>query len=211
MTDRERYKQAFSVLHADRDICLETEPKERKQRTVLWQRVAAACACVALLLGGAGTAYAADLGGVRTALTAWISGQQVEVEVADGEDGVYTFTYEAEDGTEQVFGGEGVVMDENGNETPASAEEILDGMSIGAEIREDGSIWVYYYEKTVEITDCFADGENTCKVAIEYDGELHYFDIHLDDSCTDVDEVYIDKVSVDMEPEGAADDYTVIG
>ncbi|MCD7761498.1 MAG: hypothetical protein LUH16_06970, partial [Clostridiales bacterium] len=177
MTNRERYKQAFSVLHADGDIRLETETKRAGRKTILWQRVAAACACVALLLGGAGTTYAADLGGVRTALTAWISGQQVEVEVADGEDGIYIFTYEAEDGTEQVFGGEGVVMDENGNETPASAEEILDGMGIGVERKEDGSVWLYYYDRTVEITDYLTGDENTCKVALEYEGETVYFDI----------------------------------
>ncbi|MCC8129535.1 MAG: hypothetical protein LIO51_06310 [Clostridiales bacterium] len=204
MTNRERYKQAFSVLHADGNICLEKEPKETGRKTVLWQRVAAACACVALLLGGAGTAYATDLGGMRTALTAWISGRQVEVEVADGEDSVYIFTYEAEDGTEQMFGGKGVAMDENGNETPASAEEILDGMGIEVEGKEDGSVWLYYYDRTVEITDYLTSDENTCKVALEYEGETVYFDIEYNEDGT-----Y--ELQSGLEPEGAAEDYTVIG
>ncbi|MCD8382716.1 MAG: hypothetical protein LUC30_07370 [Clostridiales bacterium] len=206
MTNREKYKQAFSVLHADGDVRLEKEPKEtgRKDKTVLWQRVAAACACAALIFGGAGTAYATDLGGVRTALTAWISGRQVEVEVADGEDGVYTFTYEAEDGTEQVFGGEGVVMDENGNETPASPEEILDGMGIGIEEAEDGSVWLYYYDRAVEITEYLTDDEDVCRVALEANGETVYFDIRYNG-----DMGY--ELQSALEPDGAAEDYTVIG
>ena len=56
MTDRDRYKQAFSVLHVSRDLSFESKPK--RSRYAAMRRVTAACACAVLVLGCSIIAYA---------------------------------------------------------------------------------------------------------------------------------------------------------
>lgn len=93
MTNKERYKQAFSALRPSRQISLEVEEMariEKKHRTNM--AVAAAIAC-AVILGGSGTVYAADIGGIRQKLSMWIHGTQTDVMVTDNGGIGYTFTH----------------------------------------------------------------------------------------------------------------------
>ena len=57
MNNKEKYKQAFSVLHASEHISLE-DAMSRKRSYRSRRRVAAAAACTVILLGS-GSAYAA--------------------------------------------------------------------------------------------------------------------------------------------------------
>lgn len=179
MSNKEKYKQAFSVLHASCDISLEVEKMERKvesnKKVFRMRPVAAACICVCLLLGSMGTAYATDLGGIQEKLSAWIHGEQVDVDVTENKDGGYDFSYKDGD-NEEKFGGGGVSIDENGNESALSAQEVLDEAGCEVVTEKDGTVWLYYQEHKVNITELVKE-DKTCKVAIIDNDKPVYFDI----------------------------------
>ena len=65
MTNKEKYKQAFSVLQPSGKISLEEERMIIMKKKAKFQAaVAAAAICLAFVSGG-GIVYAADLGGVQ--------------------------------------------------------------------------------------------------------------------------------------------------
>ena len=184
MSNKEKYKQAFSVLHASCDISLEVEKMERKaeqnKKVFRMRPVAAACVCVCLLFGSMATAYAADLGGIREKLTTWIHGEQVDVDVTENGDGSYNFSYQDGDDVKE-FGGGGVSLDADGKQSPLSAEEVLDEAGDEVVTEKDGTVWLYYRQHKVNITE-LVKGDKTCKVAItDKDGPV-YFDIKFNGS-----------------------------
>lgn len=181
MTNKDKYKQAFSVLHTSADYSLEVEKMtkfKKKQRLNL--AIAAAAACI-VLVGGSVSAYAANLGGIQEKLSAWIHGSERTLDTTDHGDGSYTFTYE-EDGTEQSFSGGGISIGIDGNETQMSADELINEMNELPEVDEDdnGTVWIYYYDQSVDITDMF-DEDGICRVALSHDGEMIYIEVTRDD------------------------------
>ena len=98
MTNKERYKQAFSVLHASKDISLDAMLKREAKKNFRLAPTLAACLCLVALLGSMTVAYAADIGGIKEIIYAWIHGARTEVEVTHTPGGGYSFTYQ-EDGT----------------------------------------------------------------------------------------------------------------
>lgn len=205
MSNKEKYKQAFSVLHASCDISLEVEKMERKaernKKVFRMRPVAAACICVCLLFGSMATAYAADLGGIREKVSTWIHGEQVDVDVTENEGGGYNFSYKDGD-TEKEFGGGGVGIDENGQERPLSAEEVLDEAGSEVVTEKDGTVWLYYREHKVNITE-LVKGDKNCKVAIIENGKPVYFDIKSNGS------IGYEMTRTDI-PEGNKDAYKVV-
>lgn len=89
-------------------------------------------------------------------------------------------TYEAADGVHSEGGG-GVAIDAFGRERPLTEEELLEDLQnrIDVTYREDGTVWVYYKDQSMEITDlfdengvCFVqlkDGKKTVYLTVEYD------------------------------------------
>lgn len=144
---------------------------------------AAAIAC-AVVIGTGGTVYAADIGGIQQKISMWLHGEQTQVDVTennpDGHGG-YTFTY-TQDGETNSFGGGGVSIDENGNETWLSADEVAEGMSRSADIDvdENGKVWIYYYDQKVEITDSF-DENGLCNLTLTHEDETIYLEITKDE------------------------------
>ena len=77
MTNRERYKQAFSALQTSATQSMEVEmmamiQKKHKKNIA----VAAAVACAALI-GVSGTVYAADIGGIQQKVRIWMYGKEI--------------------------------------------------------------------------------------------------------------------------------------
>lgn len=179
MTNKEKYKQAFSVLHTSGKKTWEVEKMIQIQKKHKANIAVAAAVTCAILIGVSGTAYAADLGGIREKLALWIHGQETEVDISY-EKGSYTYTYE-QDGETHVKGGGGVNIDENGAETPISAEELFAYLNEYAEVEtdEDGTIWVYYYEQQINISDLF-DENGFCRIALSHEGETVYLEVELE-------------------------------
>ncbi len=172
MTNKERYKQAFSALQSSRQFNMEVEEMamiQKKHRKNI--AVAAAVAC-AIVIGGSGTVYAADIGGIQEKISMWLYGTQTEVDVIEnGVDGYggYTFTY-TQDGETKKIGGGGVCIDEDGNETWLPADEVAAHMSESAniDVDEDGKVWIYFYDQKIEITDMF-DENGVCSLTLTHE------------------------------------------
>lgn len=177
MTNKEKYKQAFSVLHASDEFPMEVERMKEMQKKHKINAVAAAAAACIILAGGSISAYAADVGGIQEKLSLWIHGSRYEAEIEDNGDGGYTFHVE-KDGETKEMGGGGVSIDENGNETPLSAEEIVEDMNKSANVEadENGRVWVYYYDQKIDITDLFNE-DGICRIALTHNGEKTYLEV----------------------------------
>ena len=128
--------------------------------------VLAACLVFTLAV----TAYAADIGGIRRIIKLWIQGEQTTVTL-DIQEGNYTVT--AEDGSPIISGG-GVVMEADGSTRPVTEEEILTHLDQpDLHHKEDGTIWVYYREQKIEITDMF-DDSGFCYLELQDDNGILY-------------------------------------
>lgn len=153
MTNKERYKQAFSTLHSSGQFTLEVEEMKQIQKKHRKNMAVAAAVACAVAIGAGGTAYAADIGGIQQKISIWIRGEQTEVHVTEnGENGSggYTFTYSQEGGTKEISGG-------------------------GVSLDDSGRVWVYYYDQKVEITDAF-DESGACSLTLTHDDETVYLE-----------------------------------
>lgn len=167
MTNQEKYKKVFSALHTSEQFSVEVN--DMKKRSYVINRVAtAACASLLVIFGSMSVGYAANIGGFRQVVQTWLHGKTVESVVESTEDGSYTVTYQGDGETLTVSGG-GVTIDANGEERPVTADEYMGMLSMPeAEKAEDGRIWLYYKDQTVEITDRFQDG--ICRIQLQ-DGD----------------------------------------
>lgn len=185
MTNKEKYKQAFSVLHSPREMTLEVEKMAILSKKARIRTTAAAVITICLLItGGSGVAYAADVGGIQRTIQLWIEGDRTDVTFEYHESGTYDMSYETKDGeTEELHGG-GVAIEEDGTERPLTAEELLEQFNRPDVIyEEDGTVWVYYYDQKIEITDRFEDG--VCYVKVSNGEETLYMTVLYQDGwCT---------------------------
>ena len=91
------------------------------------------------------------------------------------ENGNYTLDYKDADGNDVSQGGGGVAY-ENGTERPLTADELLDEINMPeVEYEEDGTVWGYYLNQKMEITDKFEDG--VCFVQLKADGQTQYITV----------------------------------
>ena len=125
--------------------------------------VLAACLVVTFAV----TAYAADIGGIRRKIQIWLFGDQTTA-VLDIQDGQWTVTDEK---GALIRSGGGVAFEADGSERPLTEEEILEQLEIPDLVhKEDGSTWVYYHGRTIEITEEMYDDEGFCYLELR-DGE----------------------------------------
>ncbi len=169
MTNREQYKQAFSTLHTSKDFILEGK-RMKQHKTHKMIAIAAACA---MLVAGTSVAYAANVGNVQRTVQLWIAGDQTDVTIDFNADGSYAMEYLDRNGDLVSGGGGGVAFNDDGTERPLTPEELMEELMYPDVIYEDdGSVWVYYIDQAVEITDKFNDG--ICYVQIpDGDGTLY--------------------------------------
>lgn len=179
MTNKEKYKEAFSTLQASGSKYLEVE-KMMKLKRKHKMNIAAAVAAGCIVLGGSVSAYAADVGGIQTKLSAWIHGSETEVDVTSNGDGSYSYTYN-ENGKEIKGGGGGVSIEADGTERELSAQEFLEEMSGNPDVDtdEEGNVWVYYYDQKIDITNLF-DEDNVCRIVLTHEDDKIYVKITAD-------------------------------
>ena len=110
MTNGEKYKKAFSVLQTSKGSLQEVENMAKLQKRTK-MKTAAAVIAGCIILGGTGTAYAANVGGIQRTVQIWLHGDQTQATLDVSNDGTYTMEYYNEDGTLQQTGGGGVSID----------------------------------------------------------------------------------------------------
>lgn len=136
-----------------------------KQKHTRISRAAVLCAAAVLVLALATAGYAADVGGIQRTVQVWTHGDQTDA-VIQIENGSYELYYQDADGTPREQSGGGVAYDFFGRERPLTAEELMTQLNQPeVEYRDDGSVWVYYRDQSLEITDLFKDG--ICRVELK--------------------------------------------
>ena len=174
MTNKEKYQRAFGTLHASHEFLMEARNMNNQKRHS-HRRMLSLCAAVILLLVMAVVCYAEDVGGIQRKIQLWIHGDQTDA-VIEIEDGSYTLTYEDAEGLHERGGG-GVAIDFFGRERPLTEEELLEQLSMPeVEYLEDGTVWVYYLDQSLEITDLF-DENGVCFVQLKSGGKTQYLTI----------------------------------
>ena len=184
MTNKEKYKQAFSALHSPNEMNMEVEKMKMINKTARFRVAAAAIMVGLLMVGGGGVAYAADIGGIQRTVQLWIEGDQTDVTFEYNTSGTYQMSYQLKDGTTEKREGGGVAIEEDGSERPLTESELLEHLnSPEVEYKEDGTVWVYYYDQKIEITDQFKD--DVCYVKVSNGKETLYMTILYQDGwCT---------------------------
>lgn len=180
MTEKEKFQKTFEKLHASPEVLTEVMKMTSDNRAVPMRKrrnvkkmIAIAAAVAVVATGSAG--YAKDIGGIQRMVQVWIHGDQTNA-IFTADEGSYTLTYKDADGNEKEISGGGVAYERFGKERPATAEELWEEInSPEVEYKEDGSVWVYYLGKSMDITDKFKDG--ICYVQLTVGGETKYMTI----------------------------------
>lgn len=180
MTNKEKYKQAFAVLHPSGEISLEVERMAIMSRKARLRTAAAAVTACLLVAGGNGMVYAADLGGIQRTIQLWIEGDQTTANFEMDADGNYTISIPNEDGSVKEMGGGGVAYEADGTERPLTESEILESLDAPDVVYEDdGTVWVYNRGQKIDITDRFEDG--ICYVKLSDGDETLYLTVKYQD------------------------------
>ena len=184
--NRENYQRSFNRLHLSEDFrgrLDERLEKERKGKIKMFNtsvhgisKIAAAIAISFIAIGSAGVCYANDLGGVRTNFELWLNGSKQAVEIED--DGTGSYKLIAEDGSERGFGG--VALNDDGTETPMSAEELLEQMNNECflDIADDGTVTFIYKNIKADVTDKIDKKGNLYVHVDDPDNAYTYFTIY---------------------------------
>lgn len=179
MIDKTQYQRTFGVLHASGDFLKEDFIMQPKKH-ISTRRIGILCAAAILIFSMATVCYAKDVGGIQRTVQLWIHGDQTSA-IMDIQDGQYTLTYEDAQGNSHQQGGGGVAIEADGSERPLTEEELMEHLnSPEVDYREDGTVWIYYMDQAMEISDRFNDdnicfvqlknGKDTLFVTIKFDG-----------------------------------------
>ncbi len=178
MTNREKYKKAFSAVYPSNEFSWEVEKMKRIKRRHIFKTMAASIAGCMIFMASATAAYAMDVGGIQRTIQLWIHGDSTNATIQFEGDGSYSMEYTDEDGNTQQRAGGGVTFGADGKEIPLSEEEIMEHLMMPeVEYEEDGSVWVYWLDQKVDITDKFEDdlcyvklvrGDETMYVTVKY-------------------------------------------
>lgn len=173
--NQQRYRQAFSSMKIPASVNLN---KETKNMNYFWmgKKMAAAAAAALVLMTGAGV-YASDLGGVRSAVSGWFEGEKEDFEAVPNGGHGYDFYKQGED--EPEFGGSGVEIDRFGNETPLSAQDVLENRAVDVRI-VDGKVLLDVYERTFNISQWCQEGE-TAYFKASVEGKPLYLKVEIEE------------------------------
>lgn len=176
MTNKEKYKQAFDAIHASNTFHLEVEKMEKTKNQYKIKTMVASVAACMLIFGSATATYAADIGGIQRIVQLWIHGDQTKATIQFDENGNYSVDYTDDKGNVKQQSGGGVVFAPDGSETAASEEELMERFTApDVEYEDDGSVWVYWYDQKIDITNQFENG--VCYVKLQNDEKTLYMTV----------------------------------
>lgn len=180
MTNREKYKKAFSAVYPSDEFSWEVEKMKKIRKQHIYKTMAASIAGCIIFMGSATAAYAMDVGGIQRTIQLWIQGDCTNATIEFNGDGTYDIEYTDNEGNTGHRSGGGVAIEADGSERPVSEEEIMEELTMPeVEYKEDGSVWVYWFDQKVDITDKFEDG--ICYVKLVKGEETLYMTIKYQD------------------------------
>ena len=181
MTDKEKFQKIFEKLHASPDVITEVLSMSEERKVVSinkkrsMYRVAATVAAMIIVVGSGSVAYAMDLGGIQRIVQIWIHGEQTDA-VFTVDEGEYTLEYKDKEGDTVQQSGGGIAFEADGTERPLTEEELWEEVTAPeVEYKEDGTVWVYYKNQKLNITDKFEN--EICYLQLEDGDEVKYLTI----------------------------------
>ena len=180
MTDKEKIHKTFEKMHASPDILTEVlnmttnNTKSIRRKQTMYKVAVAAFVCM-IVLGTGSAAYAMNLGGIQRKIQIWIEGDQTDA-ILNISEKSYSLDYKDANGETVHRAGGGIAFDADGNEIPLTEEELLQIIHAPeVTYEEDGSVWVYYYDQKMEITDRFKN--DICNILLQRGDEKFYMTI----------------------------------
>ncbi len=187
--DREKFKRTFDRLHASPDTISEVlkMTEENKivpiRRKYISPRIAASVAAAVLFVASGSTAYAMDIGGIQRNIQMWIHGEQTNATFTV-ENGEYTLEYIDNEGNEKIQSGGGIAFEKDGTQRPMTEEELMNELDLiyGPEVEyeDDGTVWIYYMNQKMEITDKFGE-DGYCFIQLEAGDKVQYVTVKYQD------------------------------
>lgn len=181
MTDKERFQKTFKHLHASPEIITEVLNMSEEKRVISVNRkrnmgrVAAAVAVLMIAVGSGSVVYAMDLGGIQRIVQVWIHGDQTDA-VFTVNEGEYTLEYEDEEENLVQQSGGGIAFEADGTQRPLTEEELWEDVTApDVEYKEDGTVWVYYKNQGLNITNKFEN--EICYLQLEDGDEVKFLTI----------------------------------
>ena len=179
MIDKKQYQRTFGVLHASGDF-LKEDFTMQTTKSFPVRRIVILCAAVILVFSMSIVCYAEDVGGIRRTIQLWIHADQTTA-VLDIQNGEYTIHYEDADGTPHERSGGGVAFNSDGSERPLTDGEIMEHVMEEARMpeidyRKDGSVWLYYMDQAMEITDNF-NSDGVCFIQLKNGSDVLYLTV----------------------------------
>lgn len=179
MIDKQQYQRTFGVLHASGDFLKEDITMQTTKHFSM-RKVSLLCAAVILIFSISTVCYAADVGGIRRTIQLWIHGDQTDA-IMEIQDGQYQVTYEDQQGNLHQQSGGGIAIEPDGSQRPVTEEEILEHLNNAeVEYKDDGTVWVYYMNQSLEITDRF-DADGVCYVQLKNGDDILYLTVRYQD------------------------------
>lgn len=179
MIDKQQYQRTFGVLHASGDFLKEDITMQTTKHFSM-RKVSLLCAAVILIFSISTVCYAADVGGIRRTIQLWIHGDQTDA-IMEIQDGQYQVTYEDQQGNLHQQSGGGIAIEPDGSQRPVTEEEILEHLNNPeVEYKDDGTVWVYYMNQSLEITDRF-DADGMCYVQLKNGDDILYLTVRYQD------------------------------
>ena len=170
MTNKEKYKKAFSAVRPTNQFSLEVEKMIKIRKRQFFKTMVASIAGCVIFMTSATAAYAMDVAGIQRTLQLWIHGECTNVTVQFDGDGTYSMGYTDADGNERFQAGGGLEIAPDGSEIPLSEEDLMEHLMLPeVEYEDNGSVWIYWFDQKVDITDQFVDG--VCYVKLVKEGE----------------------------------------
>lgn len=168
----DKYKQAFSGVHASKEIDLEEIIMTNKKSNMNWKTVLLTCTIVVICAGI--TVFATDTFGIKGTVTAWIKGDQQEVEYVINDDNKVDIYLDGElydtfwcNDDEQV--------------TSEKIEYLANRPDL--EIADDGKVYVRYKDQLIDVTEEYAKGYLIVSVPLD-DGTACHFILMDNDTNT---------------------------
>lgn len=196
MKNKERYQRTFSAVHTSTDYYAEVMKMNKTHKRFYMSKAKVACLILVLVLGAATTAYAANVGGIQRTVQIWLHGDQTDAVLDIKEDGSYNLSWQDENGAVKEQGGGGVAIEEDGTERPLTEEEIIEHLNEpDVSYKDDGTVWVYYYNQALDITDKFDNG--VCYVKLSHGPDELFLTIQYRDGYAYSPKSYISAESLD--------------
>ncbi|MDO4539609.1 MAG: hypothetical protein Q4B48_00715 [Syntrophomonadaceae bacterium] len=176
MTNKEKYKQAFSAMHISDDFSLEVNKMATTSKKMKLNKLAAWVAACVLMVGSATAAYAADVGGIQRTIQLWIHGDQTKAIIEFDGNGSYSMAYTDSEGNIRHQGGGGVSFAPDGTEIPATEEELMEQLTApDVRYEDNGTVCVYWFDQKLDITDKFEN--NVCYVKLVNGNDILYMTV----------------------------------